>query len=302
MSGAELSAGADPTQIFSRAREGVHHVGAHHPYDGGVQILSVSSLKGGVGKTSVTMGLASAALHSGLSTLVIDLDPHADATTGLSVSRGAGTEAGQLLRDARKAKIADHVVPSGWMDLVPEDQRGPHGRLDVVVGSALSATFDRPDIRPKDMRRLKTLLTGLSGYDVVLIDCPPSLSGLTRIAWSAANQVLLVAEPSLFSVAGTERTMRAIRMFSNEFAPQLKSAGVIVNRARADSTEHEYRLLEMENLYQDALMLPVLEENPIWQQIQGAAYPVHQWPGDQVLDMAKSFDELLKQLVPELKK
>ncbi len=246
------------------------------------------------------MGLASSALNNGVKTLVIDLDPHADATTGLSVSRGAGREAGLLLKEARKARLNDHAVPSGWLELLPPEKR-KNARLDVIVGSALSATFDRPDIRPRDMKRLKTLVDGVSGYDLVLVDCPPSLSGLTRIAWAASHQVLLVAEPSLFSVAGTERTMRAIRMFSNEFAPQLTQAGVVVNRARADSAEHEYRLLEMERLYADKLMLPVLEENPHWQQIQGAAYPVHQWPGDQVRDMAKSFDELLRQLVPAKK-
>lgn len=258
--------------------------------------MSVSSLKGGVGKTSVTMGLASAALQRGVRTLVIDLDPHADSTTGLAVSRGSGTEAGQLLRDAKKADVTQHTVRSGWIGFLPEEDRRD-AVLDVVPGSALSATFDRPDIRPRDMRRLRTLLDGVTGYDLVLVDCPPSLAGLTRIAWAASNQVLLVAEPSLFSVAGTERTMRAIRMFSNEFAPQLTQAGVVVNRARADSAEHEYRLLEMERLYKDKLMLPVLEENPYWQQIQGAAYPVHHWPGDQARDLAKSFDQLLRKLV-----
>nr|WP_274617582.1 ParA family protein [Nesterenkonia sp. AY15] len=264
---------------------------------GSVQILSVSSLKGGVGKTSVTMGLASAALHQGVRTLVVDLDPHADSTTGLAVARGTGTEAGQLLRDAKRANLSDHVVRSGWVDLLPQEHRSD-ATLDVVVGSALSAAFDRPDIRPRDMRRLRLLLLDrVTGYDLVLIDCPPSLAGLTRIGWSASNGVLMVAEPSLFSVAGTERTMRAIRMFSNEYAPQLKSAGVVVNRVRADSAEHEYRLLEMERLYKDKLMLPVLEENPFWQQIQGAAYPVHQWPSDQVRDLARSFDQLLEQLV-----
>ncbi|GAA3287875.1 ParA family protein [Nesterenkonia halobia] len=253
-------------------------------------------MKGGVGKTSVTMGLASAALQRGVRTLVIDLDPHADTTTGLAVSRGAGTEAGQLLKDARRTRVEEHAVRSGWLDLLPEPMR-QSARLDVVAGSAMAATYDRPDLRPRDMKRLRTLLTGLTGYDLVLVDCPPSLSGLTRIAWTASHQVLLVAEPSLFSVAGTERTMRAIRMFSDEFAPQLASAGVVVNRTRADSTEHEYRLLEMERLYQDKLLLPVLEENAYWQQIQGAAYPVHQWPGDQARDLASSFDQLLRQLV-----
>ena len=258
--------------------------------------MSVSSLKGGVGKTSVTMGLASAALQRGVRTLVIDLDPHAESTTGLAVSRGAGTEAGQLLRDAKKAEVNQHAVRSGWVDFLSEEERA-EAVLDVIPGSALSATFDRPDIRPRDMRRLRTLLDRVSGYDLILVDCPPSLAGLTRIAWAASTQVLLVAEPSLFSVAGTERTMRAIRMFSNEYAPQLTQAGVVVNRARADSAEHEYRLLEMERLYKDKLMLPVLEENAYWQQIQGAAYPVHHWPGDQARDLAKSFDQLLRQLV-----
>ncbi|MDA0629358.1 AAA family ATPase, partial [Acinetobacter baumannii] len=115
--------------------------------------MSVSSLKGGVGKTSVTMGLASAALQRGVRTLVIDLDPHADSTTGLAVSRGAGTEAGQLLRDAKKAQVTEHTVRSGWVDFLPEEERA-EAVLDVVPGSALSATFDRPDIRPRDMRRL----------------------------------------------------------------------------------------------------------------------------------------------------
>ena len=186
---------------------------------------------------------------------------------------------------------------SGWLDLLPPEHRS-EARLDVVVGSALSSTFDRPDIRPRDLRRLKALLTGLTGYDLVLLDCPPSLSGLTRIAWSAADQVVLVAEPSLFSVAGTERAMRAIRLFSQEFNPGLGRTKVVVNRVRTDSTEHEFRLFEMESLYHDALLVPVLEEDSQWQQIQGAAYPVHRWPGDQARGLAEAFDQLLVQLVP----
>lgn len=263
---------------------------------GRVQILSVSSLKGGVGKTSVTTGLASAALMRGVRTLVVDLDPHADATTSLAVSRGEGTEVGRLLRHARRTVLCEHVVRSGWLDLLDEPQRA-QATLDVVVGSAMSSTFDRPDIRPRELRRLRSLLTGLTGYDLVLLDCPPSLSGLTRMAWSAADQVVLVAEPSLFSVAGTERAMRAMRLFAREFNPGLGEAKVVVNRVRTDSTEHEFRLYEMERLYHDTLLVPVLEEDPCWQQIQGAAYPVHRWPGAQARELAAAFDQLLDPLL-----
>ena len=79
-------------------------------------------------------------------------------------------------------------------------------------------------------------------YELVLVDCPPSLNGLTRMAWSASDKVALVAEPGLFSVAGTERTMRAIQLFRQEFAPNLSPAGIVANRVRTGSAEHTFRL------------------------------------------------------------
>ena len=81
-----------------------------------MQVVSISSLKGGVGKTSVTLGLASAALAAGIPTLVIDLDPHADATTGLGVKPSHQTDIGRLLKNARKADLAENVAPSGWVE------------------------------------------------------------------------------------------------------------------------------------------------------------------------------------------
>lgn len=63
-----------------------------------MQIVSISSLKGGVGKSSVTLGLASAALAAGIPTLVIDLDPHADASTALGVRAHGSRDIGSILR------------------------------------------------------------------------------------------------------------------------------------------------------------------------------------------------------------
>ena len=81
-----------------------------------MQVVSISSLKGGVGKTSVTTGLASAALAAGIPTLVVDLDPHADASTALGVSPDDQLDIGRMLRSPRRAHLADNVVPSGWVD------------------------------------------------------------------------------------------------------------------------------------------------------------------------------------------
>nr|WP_231704638.1 ParA family protein [Arthrobacter caoxuetaonis] len=264
-----------------------------------VQVVSISSLKGGVGKTSVTLGLASAALAAGIPTLVVDLDPHADATTGLAVSAGDNLGIGDMLRNARRADLAANVVPSGWVETAKKRNQGSKRApvLDVAMGSAYSGIYDRPDLGKRDLKRLSTLLGKVNGYGLVLIDCPPSLNGLTRIAWTASNRVLLVAEPGLFSVAGTERTMRALDLFRREFAPNLAPAGIVANRVRPTSNEHTFRLAEMKQMFGGLLLEPNIAEHANWQQIQGAAHSVHHWPGESAKQAASTFDALLKNLV-----
>lgn len=262
-----------------------------------MQVVSISSLKGGVGKTSVTLGLASAALAAGVPTLVVDLDPHADATTGLGVRPSGQLDIGRLLRNARRGDLRAHAVTSGWVATAAARNRRATPRLDVAMGSAYAGIYDRPDLGRRDQRRLAALLSRLEGYGLVLVDCPPSLNGLTRMAWTASSKVVLVAEPSLFSVAGTERTMRALELFRREFAPDLRAAGIVTNRVRPASVEHAFRLGEMRQMFGDALLGPVLPEQADWQQIQGAAHPVHHWPGDGAARTAAQFDELLTNVV-----
>jgi len=262
-----------------------------------VQVVSISSLKGGVGKTSVTLGLASAALSAGIPTLVIDLDPHADATTGLGVRASGQIDIGRMIKNARRTDLGANVQPSGWLAAHQHDA-GPAPTLDVAMGSAFSGIYDRPDLGRRDLRRLSTILAnaqrdGKAPYKLVLIDCPPSLNGLTRMAWTASSRVLLVAEPGLFSVAGTQRTLKAIELFRNEFAPGLTPAGIVANRVRSGSNEHTYRLAEMKAMFGDLLLSPTVPEQANWQQIQGAAHPIHQWPGDSAKNASALFDQLL---------
>jgi cellulose biosynthesis protein BcsQ len=261
-----------------------------------VQVVSISSLKGGVGKTSVTTGLASAALAAGIPTLVVDLDPHADASTALGVQPNDKLDIGRMLRNPRKARLPENVVPSGWIGRAESNGSGP-AVLDVAVGSAYTGIYDRPDLGKRDLRRLSAVLAGAEKYELILVDCPPSLNGLTRMAWSASNKVALVAEPGLFSVAGTERTMRAIQLFRQEFAPNLSPAGIVANRVRSGSSEHAFRLAEMKSMFGELLLTPHIPEQANWQQIQGAAHSVHHWPGDSAKSAAALYDTLLGNLM-----
>ncbi|NHU84433.1 ParA family protein [Kocuria sp. JC486] len=267
-----------------------------------MQIVSISSLKGGVGKSSVALGLASAALDNGLRTLVVDLDPHADATTGLGVHAPSRSTVGRVLAKRGKAgALGGITVASPW----PEVENSPawsRGNLDVAPGSSQSSHFDRATYKGSELDRLSRALTGLeSRYDLVLVDCPPNLNALTRMAWAASDKVLSVAEPSLFSVAGTQRTMTAIAQFERGSRWAVDSAGVVINKVDMDSSEHQHRVRELNELFGHLVVDPVIPEHPVWQRAQGAAWPIHRWPGDDALDMAQRFSTIVRGLVNSAK-
>ena len=264
-----------------------------------MQIVSISSLKGGVGKSSVVLGLASAALDAQLPTLVIDLDPHADASTALGVHAKPSQDIGTILRRPKKGTVSKVAVPSSWTEhpITPENSTPDRPVLDVAPGSAASSHLDRSTFKVKDLKRLETVLQGVDKYQLILIDCPPSLSALTRMAWAASHKVLSVAEPSLFSVAGTKRTMSALAQFDVSKLWAVPAAGVVINRAREDFSEHSHRIDEMNELFGDLVVQPTLPDAPVMQQIQGAAWPVHKWPGEQATDLARRFSEILNGLL-----
>ncbi|MBD2765624.1 ParA family protein [Kocuria sp. cx-455] len=262
-----------------------------------MQIVSISSLKGGVGKSSVTLGLASAALDAGIPTLVVDLDPHADASTALGAHAQPSRDIGSILRKPKKGAVSNITVAASWTAHPITPDSSPRPVLDVAPGSAASSPLDRSGFKAKDLKRLETVLHGVDTYELVLIDCPPSLTVLTRMAWAASHKVLSVAEPSLFSVAGTKRTMTALAQFDSSKLWAVPAAGVVVNRAREDFSEHSHRISELHELFGELLVQPILPDAPVMQQVQGAAWPVHRWPGEQAAVLAERFSSILTGLL-----
>jgi chromosome partitioning protein len=264
-------------------------------------VLSVCSLKGGVGKTSVTLGLASAALAKGVPTLVVDLDPQADATTGLDLPLEASHNGslGDVLAAGRRPATASLLAASGWAG----DRRG---LLDVLPGSAASADHDGPRSVTRTRDRLVDALAQLAGdtgggtgpgYRLVLLDCPPSFGGLTRAALGASDRALVVSEPALFSVAAADRALRAIDVLRREGGSTLQPLGVLVNRYRERSPEHRYRLAELTELFGPLVLGPSIPERSALQQAQGASMPVHQWPGPAGGELAEAFDAHLARVL-----
>lgn len=247
-----------------------------------VLVLGVCSLKGGVGKTSVTLGLASAALARGIRTLVIDLDPQGDATMALGADGTDRLDVAAVLDDPRSWVVRRAIAPSSWA----------RDGLDVMRGSARAAAHDGPG-SADDLGRLALALPSVGSYDLVLLDCPPSLGSLTRVGLMACDRALVVTEPGLFSVMAVGRAMRTIDELRRGPAKALQPLGVVVNRVRSRSREQAYRLAELRSLYGPLVLSPVVPEREAMQQAQGAARGLHTWPGESAIELAGVFDVLL---------
>ena len=249
-------------------------------------VVAALSLKGGVGKTSVVLGIAGAAATRGLRVLVVDLDPQANATASLDPQRVPYTTS-DVLYDARRGVAGDAIVESGW---------GPNV---AVVPSERALEHRSESAGNHSAHRLQRALDGVSErFDVVLIDCPPSLGELTRNGLNAADSALIVTEPSFFAVQGAEQALESVALVREHDNPTLRPVGVVANRVRTTLPEHSFRMEEMRTAFGD-LMLGGLPDRSAVQQAQGACIPVQQWKSNGATDIAKAFDVLFVKLFGE---
>ena len=215
--------------------------------------VAVVNQKGGVGKTTVVLGLASAASAGGVAALVVDLDPQGNATTGLGVfESGPGIE--QVLTEDSRGGLAAVECESAWSADV-----GPPPRL---VPSSPGLAVLEPQLASDPLGAQGRLAMALgdgagSDHQLVLIDCPPSLGLLTVNALFAADLVLVVTEPGAWAVDGVARmfqTIERIRLRRSDGRPGL--VGIAVNRL-GRTRDGRYWSGQLEEAYPGRCLPPI---------------------------------------------
>ncbi|HEU5371793.1 MAG TPA: ParA family protein [Gaiellaceae bacterium] len=180
------------------------------------RVYAFANQKGGVGKTTTAINLAACLAEAGERSLVVDLDPQANATSGLGM-RANGTSSYDLLDGA---PLEDLVKPTAFANLflVPSKPE--------LAGAAVELSR-----RDDGDRYLAQALEHADGFDFVLLDCPPSLGPLTVNALAAADRVIVPVQAEYYALEGLAQLVQSINLIKARLNPRLEIAGVLLTMA-----------------------------------------------------------------------
>jgi len=186
------------------------------------KILSVINQKGGVGKTTTVINLATGLSMKGKKILVIDLDPQGNATTGLGLSNSDSSDQTIYSVLNGKKNVFEVIRKTSFENLDLITSNVDLSGLEVETASDSRRAFI---LKEKIMAYLND---SEASYDYVLIDCPPSLSLLTIMALVASNSLIVPLQTEFFALEGLTQLMKTIDRIKNNLNPNLIIKGILL--------------------------------------------------------------------------
>jgi chromosome partitioning protein len=180
------------------------------------RVYAIANQKGGVGKTTTAVNMGACIAEAGYETLLVDVDPQANATVGLGTARSRHPGLYEVLTEQAQAHDAIVDTPVKGLRLLP-------------AGAGLAgANIELPRIEGFERVLAERLEPVREGFAYVLLDCPPSLGPLTLSALVAADEVIVPVQTEYYALEGLAGLLDTLALVQRELNPRLRVAGMLL--------------------------------------------------------------------------
>jgi chromosome partitioning protein len=215
------------------------------------KIIALTNQKGGVGKTTSAVNIAASLAVSEIKTLLIDMDPQANTTTGIA----------EIIE-----KRAENTIYETLVDEIPIKDtitKTTFNYLDAILSTndLVGAEIELVSVIARELELKKSLAKVKRIYDYIIIDCPPSLGLLTLNSLTAANALIIPIQAEYYALEGLGQLLNTIRLVQQHLNKNLKIAGVLVTMFDGRLNLSKQVLGEVKGYFGDKLFKTVIHRN-----------------------------------------
>ncbi len=182
------------------------------------RVIAIANQKGGVGKTTTAINLGAGLAVAERRTLIVDMDPQGNATSGLGIDKGAVEHSTYdiLLGTSSAEEATRREMHFPKLDVIPSSQDLVGAEVELVEGDE------------RELRLRHALASVREAYDYILLDCPPSLGLLTLNTLAAADTVLIPIQCEFYALEGLSQLLNTVRLVQQNLNPKLQIEGVLL--------------------------------------------------------------------------
>ena len=251
------------------------------------KIISFANQKGGVGKTTSCVNVASSLGILGYKVLIIDLDPQGNTTSGVGISkRGLKASTKELLNGEMTAKEIMIETPYQNLYVIPTNT------------NLANAEFDLLDFEESEARMKAALAEAKEEFDYILIDCPPSLGMLTINAFTASDGIIVPMQCEFYALEGLSQLMITINRIKRLYNPDLNVTGILITMYNSRLLLSLQVISELKKHYEDKLFDTKISRNVKLTEAPGFGKPAYYH--DKNSKGAKEYLDVAKELITRI--